>query len=77
MDKLSKCQANYTPLTPLTFLTRCAKCFANCTSVIHEGTRFTWKQTYQRCCRLAFSLRTLNIATNDVVSLTISIHFNL
>ncbi|RDX70789.1 Butyrate--CoA ligase AAE11, peroxisomal, partial [Mucuna pruriens] len=66
MDNLPKCQANYTPLTPLTFLSRCAKYYANRISIIHEGTRFTWKQTYERCCRLAFSLRTLNITRNDV-----------
>ncbi|KAK7305633.1 hypothetical protein VNO77_43540 [Canavalia gladiata] len=69
MDNLPKCQANYTSLTPLTFLMRAAACYANRISVIHEGTRFTWAQTYDRCRRLAFSLRALlNIARNDVVS---------
>ncbi|XP_027337691.1 butyrate--CoA ligase AAE11, peroxisomal-like isoform X2 [Abrus precatorius] len=68
MDNLPKCQANYTSLTPLTFLMRAAACYANRTSVIHEGTRFTWAQTYERCLRLASSLRALNIARNDVVS---------
>ncbi|KAK7290273.1 hypothetical protein RIF29_04572 [Crotalaria pallida] len=68
MDNLPKCLANYTSLTPMTFLMRAAACYANRTSVIHEGTRFTWAQTYERCRRLAFSLRALNIARNDVVS---------
>ncbi|KAL2333175.1 hypothetical protein Fmac_014388 [Flemingia macrophylla] len=68
MDNLPKCQANYTALTPLTFLLRAAACYANRTSVIHEGTRFTWSQTYDRCRRLASSLRALHVATNDVVS---------
>lgn len=56
----------------MTFLMRAAACYANRTSVIHEGTRFTWGQTYERCRRLAFSLRALNVAKNDVVSVTIS-----
>ncbi|MED6146261.1 hypothetical protein PIB30_032888 [Stylosanthes scabra] len=70
MDTLSlpKCQANFTALTPLTFLTRAAACYANRPSIIHEGTCFTWSQTYHRCRRLASSLRALNIANNDVVS---------
>ncbi len=68
MDSLPRCQANYTSLTPMTFLLRAAACYANRTSVIHEGTRFTWAQTYDRCRRLAFSLRVLNVAKNDVVS---------
>ena len=72
MDSLPKCQANFTSLTPLTFLMRAAACYANRTSVIYEGTHFTWAQTYERCRRLASSLRALNIARNDVVSGTIS-----
>ena len=74
MDSLPKCQANSSALTPLTFLKRAAACYANRTSVIHEGTRFTWQQTYERCRRLASSLRALNIAGNDVVSCQ---HFTL
>ncbi|KAF6174610.1 hypothetical protein GIB67_006262 [Kingdonia uniflora] len=68
MDKLQKCPANYTPLSPITFLQRAAAVYANRTSVIYGRTRFTWKQTYERCCRLASSLRSMNIAKNDVVS---------
>ncbi|KAK7387349.1 hypothetical protein VNO78_28080 [Psophocarpus tetragonolobus] len=68
MENLQKWEANYTALTPLTFLMRAAACYANRTSLIHHGTRFTWAHTYHRCRRLAFSLRALNIAKNDVVS---------
>nr|XP_016445222.1 PREDICTED: butyrate--CoA ligase AAE11, peroxisomal-like [Nicotiana tabacum] len=68
MDRLPKCGANYVPLTPLTFLTRASKCYANRTSIIYGDIRFTWSQTYKRCCRLASSLRSLNIVKNDVVS---------
>ncbi|XP_010909149.1 trans-cinnamate:CoA ligase, peroxisomal [Elaeis guineensis] len=68
MDRLPKCEANYGPLSPVTFLERAAKVYADRTSVIYENTRFTWKQTYDRCRRLASSLRSLNISKNDVVS---------
>ncbi|OAY57251.1 trans-cinnamate:CoA ligase, peroxisomal [Manihot esculenta] len=68
MDLLPKCDANYVPLTPLTFLNRAAQVYASRTSVIYEGTRFTWRQTDHRCRRLASSLRSLNIVKNDVVS---------
>ncbi|KAB5516781.1 hypothetical protein DKX38_027429 [Salix brachista] len=67
-DLLPKCDANYVPLTPITFLKRANVVYANRTSVIYEGTRFTWSQTYERCCRLADSLRSLNVGKNDVVS---------
>ncbi|KAF8389610.1 hypothetical protein HHK36_024129 [Tetracentron sinense] len=68
MDKLPKCAANYVPLTPITFLQRAAAVYANRTSVISGRTSFTWKETFERCCRLASSLRSLNVGKNDVVS---------
>ncbi|XP_058179705.1 trans-cinnamate:CoA ligase, peroxisomal-like [Rhododendron vialii] len=68
MDRLPKCEANYVPLTPLTFLKRAAMVYAKRTSVIYGRTRFTWRLTYDRCLRLASSLRALNIVKNDVVS---------
>ncbi|KAJ9564555.1 hypothetical protein OSB04_000521 [Centaurea solstitialis] len=68
MDRLAKCPANYVPLTPLTFIKRASMVYANRTSVIYDGVRFTWRQTYERCCRLAYSLRSLNLTKNDVVS---------
>ncbi|KAI3767624.1 hypothetical protein L2E82_17907 [Cichorium intybus] len=68
MDRLAKCPANYVPLTPLTFIKRASKVYSNRISVVYAGVRFTWRQTYQRCCRLASSLRSLNIVKNDVVS---------
>ncbi|KAI3665211.1 hypothetical protein L6452_43834 [Arctium lappa] len=68
MDRLAKCPANYVPLTPLTFIKRASMVYSNRTSVICDGVRFNWRQTYDRCCRLAYSLRSLNIVKNDVVS---------
>lgn len=68
MDKLSKCRANYVPLSPMSFLERAAAVYADRTSVIYEGTQFTWRQTYDRCRRLASALLSLNIVKNDVIS---------
>lgn len=68
MDRLAKCPANYVPLTPLTFIKRASMVYSNRTSIIYDGARFTWRQTYERCCRLAHSLRSLNVVKNDVVS---------
>lgn len=68
MDQLPKCGANYVPLTPLTFLSRAANVYSSRASVIYRGVRFTWRQTYERCCRLASALKSLNIRKNDVVS---------
>ncbi|CAI9767063.1 unnamed protein product [Fraxinus pennsylvanica] len=68
MDRLPKCEANYVPLTPLTFLKRASMVYSARTSIIYGGVRFTWQQTYERCCRLASTLRSLNVVKNNVVS---------
>ncbi|CAN6569947.1 unnamed protein product [Malus baccata var. baccata] len=68
MNTLPKCDANYTAISPTTFLKRAAAFYAERTSVIYECTRFTWGQTYDRCCRLASSLVSLNVVKHDVVS---------
>ncbi|KAJ0716292.1 putative 4-coumarate--CoA ligase [Helianthus annuus] len=68
MNRLAKCLANYVPLTPLTFIKRASAVYSDRTSVVYNGVHYNWSQTYERCCRLAYSLRSLNVVKNDVVS---------
>src|ERR1700689_13932 len=65
---LDKNQANHTPLTPLTFLERAAYVYPDRLSVVHGAQRFTWKETYARCRRLASALARLGVEKNDTVS---------
>lgn len=65
---LDKNQANYVPLSPLTFLERAASVHPERAAVVHGGTRFTWAETYSRCRRLASALRRRGIGKNDTVS---------
>ncbi|KAK3426490.1 trans-cinnamate:CoA ligase, peroxisomal [Eucalyptus grandis] len=69
MDDFPKCETNHVPLTPLTFLKRAASAYADRTSVVYDSARFTWRQTHERCLRLASSLRSLDVVKNDVVSI--------
>ena len=50
---LDKTQANYVPLSPISFLERSAHVYPNLTSVVHEQRRFTWAETYARSRRFA------------------------
>ncbi|MBP6563177.1 MAG: AMP-binding protein [Neisseriaceae bacterium] len=61
-------QANYTVLTPLTFLKRSALAHKNRLSVIHGTVRRTWGETYTRCQRMAHALSQQGIGKGDVVS---------
>ena len=61
--------ANYTPLSPITFLTRTAFVHPQRTSVIHGNRHWTWAETYKRCCKLASALSKRGIGKGDTVSI--------
>ena len=65
---LDKTQANHAPLTPLTFIERAAYVYPDKPSVVHGAERYTWKQTYARCRRLASALARRGIGKNDTVA---------
>ena len=58
---LGKNQANFAPLTPLTFLERAAYVYPDRLSVVHGTQSFTWKETYARCRRLASALARIGV----------------
>ena len=53
---LERNPANYTPLTPVSFLAKAACVYPERTAVIHGAVRRTWRETYARCRRLASAL---------------------
>ena len=65
---LDKNPANYTPLTPVSFLTRTAAVFPTRPSVIHGSERYTWAETRDRCHRLASALAKRGIGRGDTVT---------
>ena len=65
---LDRCDANYVSLSPLSFLDRVARVYPDHPAVIHGGTQWTWKETEERCCRLASALAKRNIGPGDTVS---------
>ena len=56
LEGLGKNQANHAPLTPLTFIERAAFVYPDKLSVVLGAERYTWKETYARCRRLASAL---------------------
>ena len=60
--------ANYTPLSPLSFIARSAEVYPDQLSVIHGDLKYTWSESYQRCQSGAARLAALGISTGDVVA---------
>ncbi|MCE1242466.1 acyl-CoA synthetase [Oryzomicrobium sp.] len=69
---LEKNQANYVPLTPLTFIARSAYIYPDRLSVIHGQRRYTWGQTFARAKRLASALVARGIKKGDTVAVMLN-----
>ena len=65
---LDKNNANFVPLTPLSFLKRSAEVYPQKTSIIHGKRVYNWEQTYKRSLQLASALSKHGIGKNDTVS---------
>ena len=66
---LDKNAANFTPLSPLTFIERAASVYPERTAVIYGELRRNWADTYARCRRFASALRQRGVGDNDTVAL--------
>ena len=65
---LAKNQANFQPLTPLTFLERAASVFPGRAAIVHGGLRRSYAEFYARSRRLASALAAHGISRNDTVT---------
>ncbi|HJS44156.1 MAG TPA: acyl-CoA synthetase [Gemmatimonadales bacterium] len=69
---LERNAANFAALTPLTFIAWSAHACPQRVAVIHGSRRFTWRDTYARCCRLASALASRGIGVGDTVAVMLS-----
>ncbi len=65
---LEKNKANYTQLSPLSFLKRAASIYPNKVSVSYGDTHYKWSETYSRCRQLASALQQRGIDQGDTVA---------
>ncbi|MFL5258675.1 MAG: acyl-CoA synthetase [Hyphomicrobiales bacterium] len=69
---LPKTQANYAPLSPLSFLARSADVHPDRTAIIHGNRRYSYAEFYARSRRLASALAKAGIGKNDTVSVMLA-----
>ncbi|HEY1797856.1 MAG TPA: acyl-CoA synthetase [Stellaceae bacterium] len=65
---LAQNPANFSALTPLSFLARAAAIHPDKTAVIDGARRFTYREMYERCRRLADALRKRGVGPSDTVA---------
>jgi 3-(methylthio)propionyl---CoA ligase len=71
-EGLERNEANYVPLSPVSFVERSGEVFGDLTAVIHGARRYDWATTRDRSARLAAALRTLGIGRGGTVSAMLS-----
>ncbi len=65
---LDRNPANFSPLTPISFIDRAARVYPAHTAVIHGARHYSWAQTHERCRRLASALTRRGVRAGDTVS---------
>ena len=65
---MQKNDANFVPLTPLSFLDRIKDVYPQYEALIYGSRHYTWKQVYERCTRFASALTKIGVGEGDVVS---------
>ena len=65
---LPRNEANFAPLSPLSFIERTAEIYPQRLAVVHGGLRRTWSQLYSRCRQLASALTRHGIGKGDTVA---------
>ena len=69
---LDRTEANYQPLTPLTFLDRAATVFPDHTAIVHGNLRRSYSVFYDRTRQLGSALARIGIARGDTVSVLLA-----
>ena len=65
---LDKNAANYTPLTPLSFLERAAAVYPDKTAVVHGERCYSYREFRERCHRLGSALAKAGVGIGDTVA---------
>ena len=65
---LDKNEANYVPLSPLSFLERTKNIYPNYEAIVYESRSYTWFEVYKRCVKFASALEKIGIGKGDTVS---------
>ena len=66
---MHKNDANFVPLTPISFLDRIKDVYPDYEAIVYKERKYSWKEVYDRCTRFASALTKVGIGKGDVVSI--------
>ncbi len=66
---LEKNDANFIPLTPLSFLERAKDIYPKYEALVYETRSYNWMEVYKRCVKFASALEKVGIGKGDTVSI--------
>jgi fatty-acyl-CoA synthase len=65
---LDQTSANHEPLSPLSFLRRAAEVYPDRVAVVHGSVRYSYRELYARCRRLASALEKRGVVSGDTIA---------
>ena len=65
---LPRNEANFAPISPLSFIERTAEVYPDRLAIVHGALRRNWSEVYSRCRQLASALTRLGIGRGDTVA---------
>ena len=65
---LPRTEANFAPISPLSFIERTAEVYPERLAVVHGDLRRSWREVYIRCRQLASSLVRIGVGKGDTVA---------
>ncbi|GLT82547.1 hypothetical protein SLE2022_009110 [Rubroshorea leprosula] len=68
MEGGAQCLANSAPLTPVIFLERAARVYGDKVSIVYGEVSFSWRETHERCLKVASALVQIGISRGDTVA---------
>ncbi|MGI9325112.1 MAG: AMP-binding protein [Pseudomonadales bacterium] len=65
---LEQCEANHTPLSPVSLVKRTALAYPTAPAIVLDGSSQSWAETYRRCLGLAGALRGVGVEPSSTIA---------
>ncbi|CAI9754249.1 unnamed protein product [Fraxinus pennsylvanica] len=68
IEGLVSCEANYVPLSPISFSEHARFVYQDQLSIVYGTKKYSWRETHDRCVKLASALSQLGVTPGNIVA---------